>query len=196
MASLKEKIFRTLPLAAAWNAATGGASREPKLAEIARFVTPIRDITDQRLNLTPPDIDNFAKKVKALQLKPQPGQPAPSRDFIELWGYTASDSYNTAENFSCLVDEVQNSEFARMLVLSSVEFGDSKTRTSGDFDSYVTIYFNKKRIQLELGKESYLNSYVTHDTWTSGAGDRLWKNKLAFDPSFVHVFRRASYIHS
>ena len=189
MASLKEKIFRTLPLASAWNAATGGAAREPKLAEIARFVTPIRDITDQRLNLTPPDIDVFATKVKALKLPPPPPPlPAPSRDFIELWGYTASDSYTTAENISCLVDEVDNNEFARMLVLSSVEFGDSRTRTSGDFDSYVTIHFNKKRIQLDLGKESYLTSYVTHDTWTSGAGDTLWKNKLRFDPSFVHVF--------
>lgn len=188
MGSLKEKIYRTLPLAAAWNAAKGGANREPKLAEIARLVTPIKDISDQRLDVAPPDLANFAKQVQGLQKPPAPSQPAPTRDLIGLWGYTASGSFNTAENFSCLVDEVQSSEFCRMLVLQSVEFGDSKTRTSGDFDSHVTVRFNKKQIQLELGRESYVSSYATHDTWTSGAGDRLWKGKLAYDPSFVHVF--------
>ena len=111
-----------------------------------------------------------------------------SRDFIELWGYTASGSYTKAKDFSCLVHEVENDEFARMLVLSSVEFGDSEERTSGDFQPSVTVHFNNKRIELPLKKESYLNSFVTHDTWTSGAGDPLWRNKLAFDPSFVHVF--------
>ena len=145
MGSLKEKIYRTLPLAAAWNAAKGGANREPKLAEIARLVTPIKDISDQRLDVAPPDLANFAKQVQGLQKPPAPSQPAPTRDLIGLWGYTASGSFNTAENFSCLVDEVQSSEFCRMLVLQSVEFGDSKTRTSGDFDSHVTVRFNKKQ---------------------------------------------------
>jgi hypothetical protein len=206
MGSLKRMIYRTLPLAAAWNAAKGGANREPKLAEVARHVTPIKDITDQRLDLAPPDIANFAKQVQGLGKAPPPGAPTPSRDLIALWGYQASGSYNTVENISCLVDEVQNNEFCRMLVLSSVEFGDSRTRTSGDFDAYVTIRLDKRpkgakipvdrllpgeakrTFRLDLGPEAYLASYATQDTWTSGAGDRLWKNRLAYDPSFVHVF--------
>lgn len=189
MPSLQKMIWKgTLPLAAAWNAAKGGAGREPKLGEVARFATRILDINDQRLNVSPPDINAFRDKVKALELTPPPGQPAMSRDFIELWGYTASGSYNKVNDFSCLVDEVDNDQFARMLVLSSVEFGDSEDRTSGDFQPYVTVSFNNKRIELPLGKESYLNSFVTNDTWTSGAGDDLWRNKLKLDPSFVHVF--------
>jgi hypothetical protein len=183
------KLSGTLPLAAAWNAARGGAGREPKLGEVARFATRILDINDQRLNVSPPDINAFATKVKALNLPPPPPPlPAPSREFIELWGYTASGSYNEVNDFSCLVDEVDNDEFARMLVLSSVEFGDSEERTSGDFQPNVTVHFNNQRIELPLGKESYLNSFVTNGTWTSGAGDDLWRNKLKFDPSFVHVF--------